>query len=55
MFVVYPLLEAIVERVPFRLFVLTPALLLFSFTWLPAIVFGLVNVRKRVWIHTTHG
>jgi len=54
-FVAYPALLA-VRAVPLRQVArIYPLFMLFAFTWIPAIVLGLVRVRRRVWIHTAHG
>lgn len=53
-FVVYPLLIAWAEGVGrFALLNIVPYVL-FSFTWIPAIVLGLARMRSRVWLHTRH-
>jgi cellulose synthase/poly-beta-1,6-N-acetylglucosamine synthase-like glycosyltransferase len=55
LFVVYPLIIAATERtLPFAIRNLVP-FMLFAFTWIPAIVLGLLRIRRRVWIHTAHG
>lgn len=54
-FVAYPLVVALFERVPAKLLLYMPLMLLYSFTWVPAVAVGLLKVRKRVWVHTTHG
>jgi cellulose synthase/poly-beta-1,6-N-acetylglucosamine synthase-like glycosyltransferase len=54
-FVIYPLVLAASERkLAFTLRIFGP-FLLFSFTWIPAIVLGLLRYRRRVWVHTAHG
>jgi cellulose synthase/poly-beta-1,6-N-acetylglucosamine synthase-like glycosyltransferase len=54
-FVVYPLVVAAAERrFGATLRILVP-FMMFSFTWIVAIVVGLVKMRRRVWIHTAHG
>jgi cellulose synthase/poly-beta-1,6-N-acetylglucosamine synthase-like glycosyltransferase len=54
-FIVYPLVVAAIERrFAFALVILVP-FVLFSFTWIPAIVAGLLRHRRRIWIHTAHG
>lgn len=54
-FVIYPLVIAAMERrLAFTLAILGP-FVLFSFTWIPAIVTGLVRYRRRIWVHTAHG
>jgi cellulose synthase/poly-beta-1,6-N-acetylglucosamine synthase-like glycosyltransferase len=54
-FVVYPLLIAALEhRFGQALLILLP-FMLFSFSWIPAIVLGMLRYRRRVWVHTAHG
>ncbi|NRA32691.1 MAG: glycosyltransferase [Polyangiaceae bacterium] len=54
LFIVYPLVVASFEGVFwFALRNLIPSML-FAFTWIPAMALGLLRMRKRVWIHTTH-
>lgn len=55
LYVVYPVLVAAAEgRLGMALRSL-PSFLLFGFTWIPAAAIGLARVRRRVWVHTTHG
>lgn len=54
-FVVYPLIVAALERRFAEALVILVPFMLFSFSWIPAIVVGMLRYRRRVWVHTTHG
>jgi cellulose synthase/poly-beta-1,6-N-acetylglucosamine synthase-like glycosyltransferase len=54
-FVVHPLAVAIAERRGIMFIKNALPVFLYSFTWIPAVVVGLVRVRRRVWVHTAHG
>lgn len=54
-FVAYPLFIGLLERAPFGVLIYLLPSILFSFSWIPAIVMGLFRMRQRVWVHTIHG
>jgi hypothetical protein len=54
-FVVYPLIVATLERRLGEALVILVPFMLFSFSWIPAIVLGMLRYRRRVWVHTAHG
>jgi cellulose synthase/poly-beta-1,6-N-acetylglucosamine synthase-like glycosyltransferase len=54
-FVAYPLIVAALERRLFEAIVILVPFMLFSFSWIPAIVLGMLRFRRRVWVHTAHG
>lgn len=54
-FAVYPLMVAAAERRLLAALRILVPFMLFSFTWIVAVVVGLAKIRRRVWIHTAHG
>ncbi|MEZ4368131.1 MAG: glycosyltransferase family 2 protein [Kofleriaceae bacterium] len=54
-FVVHPLVVAAAERRARLYLAYAVPFMLYAFTWVPAVVLGLVRIRRRVWVHTAHG